>query len=139
MADLMADTGTPGLPVAAGHCRLSAPPPRPLAVTTEPAQGLRLGIRQWLVEGDTGVDLSDAFTALALEGEGAPEVLARLLPVDLATQLPARTLLRHTPVMVSAEPHGYRLLVPRSYAASAVADITAAMWAVAARHEATGA
>ena len=139
MAELVAESGIEGLPLAAGHCRLSALPRRLLAVVTRPGDGVRIGIGQWLVEGEGGVDVSDAFVGLAVEGADAAEVLARLLPVDLAAGLPVRTLLRHTPVLVRARADGFGLLVPRSCAASAVADVTAAMWAVAARREAQNA
>ena len=110
MAELVADAGIEGLPLAAGRCRLSALPRRPLAVVTRPGDGVRIGIGQWLVEGEGGVDVSDAFVGLAVEGADAAEVLARLLPVDLAAGLPVRTLLRHTPVLVSAR--GGRLRPP---------------------------
>jgi hypothetical protein len=125
-----------GLPVEAGRCRLAAWPLGPLAVVTRPAGGVRLGVGQWLVEGPGEVDVSDAFAGLAVEGADAAEVLARLVPVDLAGGLPARTLLRHTPVVVTARAGGFGLLVPRSYAGGAVAEIVAAMRAVAARREA---
>lgn len=123
-----------GLPAEAGRCRLAALPPGALAVVTRPADGVRLGVGQWLVEGPGEVDVSDGFAGLAVEGEDAAEVLARLVPLDLAGgDLPARTLLGHTPVVISARAGGFGLLVPRSYAASAVGDLVAAMQAVAAR------
>jgi sarcosine oxidase gamma subunit len=121
------------LPVSAGRCRLAALPDVRRAVVTAPAEGVRLGLGQWLVEGEGEVDVSDAFAGLAVEGPATAEVLARLVPVDLGAGLPARTLLRHTPVVVTARAEGFGLLVPRSYAASAVEDILRAMRAVAAR------
>ncbi|HVH02949.1 MAG TPA: hypothetical protein VM891_08405 [Amaricoccus sp.] len=123
-----------GLPVEAGRCRLAALPLGAIAVVTRPAEGVRLAVGQWLVEGPGEVDVSDGFAGLAVEGEDATEVLARLVPLDLAGGgLPARTLLGHTPVVISARAGGFVLLVPRSYSASAVAEIAAAMRAVAAR------
>ena len=98
---------------------------------------MRLGVGQWLVEGRGEVDVSDAFAGLVSRGRTAAAVLARLVPLDLRrVALPARTLLRHTPAVVGARAGGFGILVPRSYAASAVAEIRAAMRAVAARREA---
>jgi sarcosine oxidase subunit gamma len=93
-------------------------------------------VAQWLVEGEGEVDVSDGLAGLAVEGEDAGEVLARLVPVDLSGVLPARTLLRHTPVIVTVRAGGFGLMLPRSYAASAVAEVEAAMRAVAARRDA---
>jgi len=135
VADLAATDALDGLalPVAAGRCRLAALPGVRWAIVTAPAEGVRLGVGQWLVEGEGEVDVSDAFAGLALDGPVAAEVLARLVPVDLTAGLPARTLLRHTPVIVARRAGGFALLVPRSYAASAVEELVQAMWAVAAR------
>jgi heterotetrameric sarcosine oxidase gamma subunit len=136
VAELVATDALDGLalPVAAGRCRLAALPGVARAIVTAPAEGARLGIGQWLVEGKGEVDVSDAFAGLALDGPAAAEVLARLVPLDLeAGGLPARTLLRHTPVVISRRAKGFALLVPRSYAASAVEDLVRAMRAVAAR------
>ena len=135
MADLVAAGAFDGLglPVAAGRCRLAALPEVRRAIVTAPAEGVRLGIGQWLVEGEGEIDVSDAFAGLALDGPAAAEVLARLVPLDLTAGLPARTLLRHTPVVVSQTGGGFALLVPRSHAASAVENLVRAMRAVAAR------
>ena len=135
MADLVATSALDGLalPVSAGRCRLAALPEVPRAIVTAPTEGVRLGIGQWLVEGEGEVDVSDAFAGLALDGPAAAEVLARLVPLDLTAGLPARTRLRHTPVIVTARTEGFGLLVPRSLAASAVEDLVGAMRAVAAR------
>jgi sarcosine oxidase gamma subunit len=139
VAELVAADALAGLalPVEAGGCRLVALAPVRRAVVMAPRAGAaRLTAGQWLVEGEGEVDVSDAFAGLAVEGPDAAAVLARLVPLDLDAGLPARTLLRHTPVVVMARAGGFALLVPRSYAASAVADIVAAMRAVAARGEA---
>jgi heterotetrameric sarcosine oxidase gamma subunit len=130
-----------GLPVEAGGCRLAALPAVWRAIVTTPAEGVRFGVGQWLVEGEGEVDVSDAFAELALEGRDAAAVLARLVPVDLdpaafPAGAAARTLLRHVPLVLVASERGFGLLVPRSYAASAVAEIVVAMRAVAARGEA---
>lgn len=140
MAELRASGPLDGLalPVAAGRCQLAALSLGPLAVVTAepPAAVARLGVAQWLVEGSGVVDVSDAYAGLVLEGQDAAEVLARLVPVDPAAGLPARTLLRHVPVVILPRPDGFGLLVSRSYAASAVADLVEAMRAVAARRDA---
>jgi hypothetical protein len=140
VAELFATDALEGLvlPFAAGRCRLAALPEARRAIVTAPAEGVRLGIGQWLVEGEGEVDVSDAFAGLAIEGADAAEVLARLVPLDLTAGLPARTLLRHTPVIVTARTEGFGLLVPRSYAASTVEDIVRAMRAVAARRGVDG-
>jgi sarcosine oxidase subunit gamma len=122
-----------GLPIAAGRCRLAALPAVRRAIVTAPVEGVRLGIGQWLVEGEGEVDVSDAFAGLGLDGAAAAEVLARLVPLDLTEGVPARTLLRHTPAVVLPRAGGFALLVPRSYAASAVEDVVRVMRAVAAR------
>jgi len=124
-----------GLPVVIGGCRLTALP----AVRRAAARGVgraRLSTGCGLVEGGGAVDVSDAFAGLSLAGEPAASVLARLVPIDLAGLPPggmARTLLRHVPVMVTADDAGFALLVPRSFAATALGEIVDAMRAVAAR------
>jgi sarcosine oxidase subunit gamma len=82
-------------------------------------------------------DQSDAWCGLALSGPAAPEVLARLVPLDLdpAAFTPgaaARSLLRHVPLLIVAG-DGFELFVPRSYGRTAVGDLVAAMRGVAAR------
>ena len=132
----MRSTGL-GLPVVIGGCRLAALP----ALRRAAARGAsraRLSTGCGLVEGGGAVDVSDAFAGLSLNGSPAPAVLARLVPIDLdPLALPpggmARTLLRHVPVIVTAGDDGFALLVPRSFAATAVGEIVEAMRAVAAR------
>jgi heterotetrameric sarcosine oxidase gamma subunit len=101
----------------------------------------------WLVEGPEvagldGVaaltDQTDAWAGLALTGPDADAVLARLVPLDLAPEAfpegaAARSLLRHLPLLIVRRPEGFALLVPRSYAATAVREIGEAMRGVAAR------
>jgi heterotetrameric sarcosine oxidase gamma subunit len=108
------------------------------------------GLDRWLARGAPAqlsarlgeavavVDQSDGWAGLTLTGTAARDVLARLLPLDLdPAAFPegaaARSALRHVPCLVIATEEGFDLLVPRSYAASAVADLAEAMRSVAAR------
>ena len=106
------------------------------------------GLGQWLVEGvEPGpalaevaavTDQSDAWCGLGLAGAAAVAVLARLVPLDLdPAAFPegaaARTLLRHVPLLLVRTGAGFDLLVPRSYAETAVGEIAEAMARVAAR------
>lgn len=80
-------------------------------------------------------DQSDAWAGLRLEGRAAA-VLARLVPVDLepggfSTGSVACTLLGHIACILVARDDGFEILVPRSYAATAVHDLGRAMRAVA--------
>jgi sarcosine oxidase subunit gamma len=82
-------------------------------------------------------DQSDAWCALALSGAAAQEVLARLVPLDLDRAVfprgaAARSLLGHVPLLLVAG-DGFELLVPRSYARTAVRELGEAMRGVAAR------
>ncbi|MFO1143451.1 MAG: sarcosine oxidase subunit gamma [Amaricoccus sp.] len=108
---------------------------------------LWIGLDLWLVEGDAPqglaglaavCDQSDAWAGLRLTGTHADAVLARLVPLDLdrAAFPPgavARSLLRHVPLILVAGDPGFELLVPRSYAGTAVTELAAAMRSVAAR------
>ncbi len=65
-------------------------------------------------------------------------MLARLVPLDLAgaafpAGTAARSLLRHVPLLIVAGEAGFELLVPRSYARTAVEELGAAMRGVEAR------
>ncbi len=99
---------------------------------------------QWLVFGalDTGalkgmaavVDMSDAFGRLRLTG--GREALARLVEVDLEAMPPgqvAHTALVDIGISVIVTGDGFELMLPRSYAASAVGRIETAMRGVVAR------
>ena len=119
----------------------------------EPREGGRIlwaGLDLWLVEGaeaerlaraaaEAGAavtDQSDAWAGLTLAG-GVVDVLARLAPLDVdpAAFPPghaARSLLRHIPCLFLSVDGGVEILVPRSYARSAVHDISEAMLSVAA-------
>ena len=108
---------------------------------------LPFALGQWLVEGAAVAgldglaavtDQSDGWAGLGLTGAAAGDVLARLVPLDLdpSTFPPgavARSRLQHVPLLLVAVAGGFELMVPRSYAASAVEDLTRAMRAVAAR------
>jgi len=84
-------------------------------------------------------DQSDAWTAVTLEGAGAAEVLARLVPLDLRASVfkrghTARTELQH--MMASVTKTGeesFLILVFRSMAATLRHDMQVAMEGVAAR------
>lgn len=133
---------------AAVEAALGAPLPPPGTSGAWPGgRILWIGLDLWLVEGeaprglDGGAavgDQSDAWAGLRLTGGDAAEVLARLVPLDLdrAAFPPgavARSRLRHVPLVLVAGDPGFELLVPRSYAGTAVAELAAAMRAVAAR------
>lgn len=80
----------------------------------------------------------DAWAAMRLSGADRRDVLARLVPLDLApADFPpgasARTLLGHVPLLLVATEADFELLVPRSYADSALDDLARAMRAVAGR------
>jgi heterotetrameric sarcosine oxidase gamma subunit len=88
-------------------------------------------------------DQSDGWAALSLTGPHARLVLARLVPLDLdpAAFPPgsvARTQLRHVICALLATEGGFRILVLRSFARTAVHDLGTAMAAVAARAELAG-
>ncbi|RBI82795.1 sarcosine oxidase subunit gamma [Rhodosalinus halophilus] len=84
-------------------------------------------------------DQSDAWAVADLSGGDGPEVLARLVPVDLRPQAfaegaTARTLLGHmTASITRTGPETLRIMVFRSMARTLVHDLHAAMDAVAAR------
>lgn len=121
--------------------------PRGRAMTFGSGRILPLALGQWLVEGTLPEGIaaeaavsaqSDAWAALSLSGSAVRAVLARLLPLDLDPAVfpegsVARSLLRHVPVIVEARAAGVDLLVPRSFAATAVEEIDGAMRGVAGR------
>jgi sarcosine oxidase subunit gamma len=152
-----------GLPLEAGRAKLvelpwvrrvllaplrGEPAPGPVGRVAAVGGGriVWAGLGQWLVEGEAAAstagvavtDQSDAWAGVALTGTAARDVLARLVPLDLdaAVFLPgtvARSMLRHVALLLIANDDGFELLVPRSMARTAIADIGAAMRAVAAR------
>ena len=145
----------------AGHAETTSETLRALTGAELPPPGRAGGplawfaIGQWLVEGHDPSDLAarlaglaavtdqtDAWAAMRLAGPAAPDVLARLVPLDLdPARFPAgsaaRSLLRHVPLLLLARGGGLDLLVPRSYARTAVHELAGAMRAVAARRSLT--
>jgi sarcosine oxidase subunit gamma len=152
-----------GLPLTVGGARLAALPPvrrtlvAPFAGSEAPGtpgrvtrlEGGRIlwaGIGQWFFEDDAPLpaagaaltDQTDGWAALGLDGPDARAVLARLVPLDLdpaafPPESAARSLLRHVMLLLIATEDGFELLVPRSYARTAVGEISEAMRAVAGR------
>lgn len=83
-------------------------------------------------------DQSDGWATFRLTGQGAADVLMRLVPLDLRPQSfapgrVARAPLNHMQMVLAAEEDGFTLLVFRSMAETAWHDITQAMATVAAR------
>ncbi|WP_424979413.1 sarcosine oxidase subunit gamma [Leisingera sp. S232] len=84
-------------------------------------------------------DQSDAWAVVKLDGNGAEDVLARLVPVDLRPQVfkrghTVRTELKHMMASVTRTgPQALQILVFRSMAKTLVHDLKTAMEAVAAR------
>jgi sarcosine oxidase subunit gamma len=108
---------------------------------------LPFALGQWLVEGAAVAgldglaavaDQGDAWAGLALTGAAAGEVLARLVPLDLDPSMfprgaVARSALRGVPLLLVAVKGGFELMVPRSYARTAVRELAEAVGHVAAR------
>ena len=84
-------------------------------------------------------DQSDAWAVVRLEGQGAEDVLARLVPVDLRAALfkrghTARTQLMHMSASVTrVGDRAFQIMVFRSMAATLVHDLETAMRSIAAR------
>ena len=84
-------------------------------------------------------DQSDAWAVLRLEGAGARDVLARLIPLDLrdsafAQGHTARSDLRHMMASITRiGAQSYQIMVFRSFAETLVQDLKTAMERVAAR------
>ncbi|MFN3642720.1 MAG: sarcosine oxidase subunit gamma [Gemmobacter sp.] len=83
-------------------------------------------------------DQSDGWAGLCLTGAAAPDVLARLVAIDLRpAALPpgsaVRAMLNHMPLCLMRTEGAFELLVFRSMARTAVHDLTEAMIRVAAR------
>lgn len=85
------------------------------------------------------VDQGDGIAAVRLEGAGARDVLARLVPLDLRDGTfpegaAARTLLNHMAVTLTrVGPEAWEILAMRSMAATLVRELAEAMRHVAAR------
>ena len=83
-------------------------------------------------------DLDDGWAGLVVSGPGAPEVLARLVPVDLLSAAcpegtALRTLLGHVPCLILRRGGGFEIMVMRSYLATAWHEVATALRQVAAR------
>jgi heterotetrameric sarcosine oxidase gamma subunit len=81
-------------------------------------------------------DQSDAWACLSINGEGAADVLARLVPIDLRKMLVggcARSCLGHTAAVFIAVAGGFEVMLPRSLAKTAWHQVEAAMRMRAAR------
>ncbi|MCB4455797.1 sarcosine oxidase subunit gamma [Leisingera sp. McT4-56] len=84
-------------------------------------------------------DQSDAWAVVRLEGPGAGDVLARLVPVDLRPHVfkrghTVRTELKHMMASVTRTgPQAFQIMVFRSMAKTLVHDLKTAMEAVTAR------
>lgn len=124
--------------------------PTPLArqsVSAGPWRCLPAGLDTWFLFGPEGLagldgaavtDQSDGWTGLRLSGHAAPDVLARLVPIDLRevsfpTDRAAKTLLNHMALIIEHRGDGFDLWVFRSMTATAIHEIEAAMIAVTAR------
>jgi len=87
----------------------------------------------------TLTDQSDAWAVVRLEGAGARDVLARLMPLDLRSGAfkrgaTARTGLAHMPASLTrVGDNAFQIMVFRSMAQSLVQEMKSAMEAVAAR------
>lgn len=85
------------------------------------------------------VDVSDAWAVVSLQGAGAVDVLARLVPVDLRAGTfkrghTVRTQVMHMSASITqAGPDRFRIMVFRSMAGTLVHDLKQAMAAVASR------
>ncbi len=81
-------------------------------------------------------DQSDGWAGLRISGADAAEVLARLVPLDLAA-MPAghsaRSLLNHMPLLLIRDETGFEIWSFRSMAGTMLHEISSAMRAVAAR------
>jgi len=84
-------------------------------------------------------DQSDGWVVMRLHGAGAEDVLARLAPIDLRATVfkrghTARTTLLHMMMSVTRSgANSFDIMVMRSFAQTAVQDLTIAMKSVAAR------
>lgn len=101
-------------------------------------QFMVIGAQVSAIEGAALTDQSDAWACVALEGQGARDVLARLVPMDLrdtafAQGAAARTLVAHmTAVLTCSGAERYEIMVFRSMARTLVHDLKEAMETVAA-------
>ncbi len=124
--------------------------PKPNRATgTQAARAIWFGQDQAMLVGampDSGlqneaslVDQSDAWAIVTLEGAGAEDVLARLVPVDLRAATfkrghTARTMLGHMTVSITrVGEQAFQIMAFRSMAKTLVHDLQRAMESVASR------
>jgi sarcosine oxidase subunit gamma len=84
-------------------------------------------------------DQSDGWAGLRLSGPDAEEVLARLVPLDLAPMTPpasVRSLLNHMPLLLIRGDEGFEVWSYRSMAGTLLHELATAMRGVAARRKA---
>lgn len=109
------------------------------AVWSGMGQALVLGVPLKPISGAAMTDQTDAWACVALEGEGARDVLARVTPLDLRPSVfklghAARTELAHmSAVLMRTGANRYGIMAFRSMAKTLVHDLTEAMTSVAAR------
>lgn len=102
-------------------------------------QAMVLGVAVPPISGAAMTDQTDAWTCVALEGDRARDVLARLTPLDLRETMfkrghAARTELAHmSAILMRTGANRYGIMVFRSMAKTLVHDLDSAMQAVAAR------
>jgi sarcosine oxidase subunit gamma len=108
---------------------------RGMAFLFDPAEGQGEGL-----DGIAAItDQSDGWAGLRLSGPDAEEVLARLVPLDLAQMPPrtsARSLLNHLPLLLIREDEGFEVWSYRSMAGTLLHELASAMRGVAARRKA---
>ena len=86
------------------------------------------------------VDQSDGFAVITIDGSQSRDVLARLVPIDLAPDAfkrgqSARSLLQHIHISITRiSEDGFLILTARSMVGTLVKDLKIAMENVAARH-----
>ena len=81
-------------------------------------------------------DQSDSWAVLALSGGERHAVLARLIPVDFASQAVGATIrseLKHIPTLFEVAETAIRIYAPRSYRVTVHHDLATAMQSVAAQ------
>jgi len=116
-----------------------------------PAMGRRTGAVTWFghgvwmvagavsPKGAAVTDQSDAWVVVEVQGAGAEDVLARLVPVDLRASVfkknhVAKTMLAHMSVtIIRTGPDRFEIMAMRSMARTLVHDLETAMRGVAAR------
>jgi len=129
-AQIGANFPKPGRTTGRAHARV---------VWSGRGQALVLGAAVEPIKGAAMTDQTDAWACVALDGPGARDVLARLVPLDLRDGVFARghatrTLVGHMhAVLMRTGPDRYGIMVFRSMARTLAHELKSAMEAVAAR------